>query len=94
MKYVKPVGLISTWHILQKDKEQAAHYVSSLIKTNKNMQSLKTTGSRELQALQDLETLNPSKNEDSRTKCLAHFEWKDSTLAPGEIERRTTRGIP
>ena len=94
MKYVKPVGLISTWHILQKDQEQAAHYVSSLIKTNKNMQSLKTTGSRELQALQDLETLNLSKNEDSGTKCLANFEWKDSTLAPGEIERRITSGIP
>ena len=35
MKYVKPVDTISTWHLLQNDQEQAAHYVSSLIKTNK-----------------------------------------------------------
>ena len=36
MKYVKPVDPASTWHLLQNDQEQAAHYVSSLIKTNKN----------------------------------------------------------
>ena len=35
MKYVKPVVPVSTWHLLQKDQEQAAHFVSSLIKTNK-----------------------------------------------------------
>ena len=39
MKYVKPVDAASTWHLLQNDQEQAAHYVSSLIKTNKNPQN-------------------------------------------------------
>ena len=36
MKYVKPVDPVSNWHLLQNDQEPAAHYVSSLIKTNKN----------------------------------------------------------
>ena len=36
MKYVKPVDPVSTWHLLQQDQEMAAHYVSSLMKTNKN----------------------------------------------------------
>ena len=36
MKYVKPVDPASTWHPLQNDQEQAAHYVSSLIKTKRN----------------------------------------------------------
>ena len=39
MKYVKPVDPVSTWHLLQIDQEQAAHYISSLIKTNKNPQN-------------------------------------------------------
>ena len=39
MKYVKPVDPASTWHLLQNDQEQAAHYVSSLIKTNRNHQN-------------------------------------------------------
>ena len=39
MKYVKPVDPASTWHFLQNDQEQAAHYVSSLSKTNKNPQN-------------------------------------------------------
>ena len=30
MKYVKPVDPASTWHLLQNDQKQAAHYVSSL----------------------------------------------------------------
>ena len=39
MKYVKPVDPASTWHLLQNDQEQAVHYISSLIKTNKNPQN-------------------------------------------------------
>ena len=39
MKYVKPVDPESTWHLLQNDQEQAAHYASSLIQTNKNPQN-------------------------------------------------------
>ena len=38
MKYVKPVNPVSTWPLLLNDQEQADHYVSSLIKTNKNPQ--------------------------------------------------------
>ena len=39
MKYVKPVDAALTWHLLQNDQEQAAHYVSSIIETNKNPQN-------------------------------------------------------
>ena len=39
MKYVKPVDPTSTWHLLQNDQEQAAHYGSSLIKSNRNSQN-------------------------------------------------------
>ena len=39
MKYVKPIDPASTWHFLQQDQEQASHYVSSLIKANKNPQN-------------------------------------------------------
>ena len=41
----------------------------------------------ELQALQALETLDPTKDEKPRTKFLENFNWKDSTLAPDEIAR-------
>ena len=98
MKHVKPVGPASTWHLLQNDQEQAAHYVSSLIKTNKNPQNsenywfstpenpgnpgkhtpIQQRILRELQALQDLETLDPTKDEKSRAKLLENFDWKDS----------------
>ena len=104
MKYVKPVDPASTWHFLQNDHEQAAHYVSSLIKTNRNPQNFEkywfpipeNPGNpeehtpiqkrilRELQALQDLETLDPTTDAESRAKFLENFDWKDSTLTPEE----------
>ena len=104
MKYVKLVDPAATWHLLQNDREQAAHYVSSLIKINKNSQNTENywfptpenPGNpevhtpiqkrilRELQALQDLETLVPTKDEESRTKFLLNFNWKDSTLTTDE----------
>ena len=107
MKYVKPVDPASTWHLLQNDQEQAAHYVSSLIKTNRNPQNsenywfpipenpgnpeehtpIQKRILRELQALQDLETLDPTKDEKSRAKFLGNFDWKDSTLTPEEKEK-------
>ena len=31
---------------------------------------------RDLQALQDLETLDPTKDEESRVKCLENVDWK------------------
>ena len=87
---------------MQDDQEQAAHHVSSLIKTNKNPQNSETywfptpenPGKpeehtpiqkrilRELQALQELETLDPTKDEESRAKFLENFDWKDSILTP------------
>ena len=118
INYVKPVDLASTSHLLQNDQEQATHYVSSLIKTNKNPQnsenywfptpensenpeehtSIQKRILRELQALQDLETLDPTKDEKSRAKFLENFDWKDSTLFTEEKakteNRRTNSGIP
>ena len=62
MKYVKPVDPASTWHFLQNDQEQAAHYVSSLIKTNKSPQNSETFGSR-LQKKQETQpNIHTSKN--------------------------------
>ena len=107
MKYVKPVDPASTWHLLQNDQEQAAHYVSSLIKTNRNPQNsenywfptpedpgnpeehtpIQKRILRELQALQDLETLDPTTDAESRAKFLKNFDWKDSTLTPEEKEK-------
>ena len=108
VKYVKPVDPASTWHLLKNDQEQAAHYVSSLIKTNKKPQNSETywfptpenSGNpdehtpirkrilRELQALQDLETVDTTKDEESRAKFLENFDWRDSTLN----ERKTENG--
>ena len=64
-----------------------------LPKQIKLRKTLKITGSvhqgilRETQALQDLETLEPTKDEESRTKFRANFDWKHSTLAPSVTER-------
>ena len=62
MKYVKPVDPASTWHLLQNDQKQAAQYVSSLIKTNKNPQNLKITGSQLQKTLEILRNTRPSRN--------------------------------
>ena len=35
MKYVKPIDLVTTWHLLQENPENAAYYASSLIKSPK-----------------------------------------------------------
>ena len=89
------------------NQEQAAHYVSSLIKTIKNPQtsenfwfptpenpgnpaehtSIRKQILRELQALQDLETLDPTKDAESRAKFLENFDWKDSNLTPEDKEK-------
>ena len=101
MKYVKSVDPASTWHLLQNDQEQAAHYVSSLIKTKKSPHNTENywfptpenTGNPEehtpiqkriLRELQDLETLDPTKDEESRANFLEKFAWKDSTLTTDE----------
>ena len=77
---------MSTWHVLQKDQEHAAHFVSSLIKTNEDpknseffwLPTPETPGNpdehtpiqkrivRELQTLQDLETVDPTKGAESK----------------------------
>ena len=107
MKYVKPIDPASTWHLLQNDQEQAALYISSLIKTNRNPQNsenywfptpenpgnpeehtpIQKRILRELQARQDLETLDPTTDAESRAKFLENFDWKDSTLTPEEKEK-------
>ena len=101
MKNVKPVDPALTWHLLQNDQEQAAHYVSSLIKTKTNPQksenywipnaenpenpdehtSIQRRIPWEVQALQDLDTLDPTKDVEPRSKFLENFDGKDSTLA-------------
>ena len=40
-----------------------------------------------MQALQDLETLDPTKDEESRTKFVENFNWKDSTLTLDEKQK-------
>ena len=95
MKYVEPVDPASNWHLLQNDQEQAAHYVSSPIKTNKNPQNpenyrfptaenpenpdeqtpIQKKILRELKALQDPETFDPTNDEESRAKFLGNFNW-------------------
>ena len=42
---------------------------------------------REIQASQDLESLEPTKDEESRTKFLEDFDWKDSTLTLDEKQK-------
>ena len=103
MKYGRPVDPASTWHLLQNGQEQAAHYVSSLNKTNKNPQSSENywfptpenpgnpdehtpIQKKKLRKLQNLEILDPTKDEDSRAKFLKKFDWKDSTLTTDEKE--------
>ena len=72
IKDVKPVDPVSTWHLLQNDREHAAHYVSSLIKTNKNPQNPANywflTAENPGNPLQDLETLDPTEDEESKAK--------------------------
>ena len=107
MKYVKSVDPASTWHLLQNEQEQAAHFVSSLIKTSKNHQNsedywfptpenpgnpeehtpIQKRILRELQALQDLETLDPTKDEEYRAKFPENFAWKDFTLTSEEKDK-------
>ena len=60
-------------------------YTREIWKLRRN--SIQKSILRELQALQDLETLDPTKDGESRTKFLTNCDWKDSILAPGEIER-------
>ena len=106
-KYVEPVDPASTWHLFQNDQKQAAHYVSSLIKTDNNPQNsencwfpatdnpgnpdehtpIQKKILRGLQTLQDLETFDPTKDEESTAKFLESFDWKDSTSATDQQEK-------
>ena len=36
MKYVRPIDPVSTWHLLNKNEEDAIYYISSLLKANRN----------------------------------------------------------
>ena len=45
---------------------------------------------RELRSLEEIETLNPQDNEESRRKFLSNFDWKDSMLQQPEIKQIET----
>ena len=105
MKYVKPIDPVTTWHLLQDDPENAAIYVSSLIKPSKPENSpdnywfptpedpgdpqqhtpIQKRILEELLNLQELETLNPQDDPESRRRFLTNFDWTDSMLQPHEI---------
>ena len=36
MKYVRPIDPVSTWHLLNENEDDAIHYISSLLKGNRN----------------------------------------------------------
>ena len=36
LKSVKPIDPVSTWHLLNENEEDAIHYISSLLKANRN----------------------------------------------------------
>ena len=36
MKHVRPIDPVSTWHLLNANEEDAVHYISSLLKANRN----------------------------------------------------------
>ena len=36
MKHVRPIDPVSTWHLLNENEEDAIHYISSLLKANRN----------------------------------------------------------
>ena len=78
MKYVKPVDPASTWHLLQNDQEQAAHCVSSLIKTNKNPQTLKITSSQLQKTLEIPRNTRLSRNE-FYVNYRHYRTWRHST---------------
>ena len=75
----RPLKTLKTPKIIgsQLQKTQATHINTRVSKTI----------FRELQALQDLDTLDLTKDANSRTKFLKNFDWKDSTLARDEIAR-------
>ena len=85
MKYVKSVDPASTWHLLQNAQEQAARTPENPGKPEEHTPIQKRI-LRELQALQHLETPDPTKAEESRAKFQENFDWKDSTLTSEEKE--------
>ena len=86
MKHVKPVDPASIWYLLQNDQEQAAHYVSSLIKTNKNPQNSENYW---------FPTPENSGNPEEHTPIPKRIH-SDSTLTPEEKKenRRIVSGVP
>ena len=78
IKYVKPVDPASTWHLLQNDQEQAAHYVSSLIKMKKNPQNSEKTGSQLQKTLEITRNTRLSRNE-FYVNYRTYRTWRHST---------------
>ena len=48
MKHVRPIDPVSTWPLLNGNEEDAVHYISSLLKANKNNDQTNNIGSRHL----------------------------------------------
>ena len=85
MKYVKPVDPASTWHLLQNDQEQAAHYVSSLIEPIEIHKTPKIIGSQLQKTLETLRNTHPYKNE-SYASYRPYKTWRHST--PPQTQNR------
>ena len=82
IKYVKLVDPVSTWHLLQNDQEQAAHYVSSLINSSrriKTLKILKNTGFQLQKTLEIRKNTRLSRNE-SYASYRPYRTWRHSTL--------------
>ena len=48
MKYVRPIDPVSTWHLLNENEDDAIHYISSLLKANRNNDQYEQYGSQHL----------------------------------------------
>ena len=77
------------WSRLKKSTKIWKILVSYFRKSRKSWWTLANTktNSERITALQDLQSLDPSKNEESKAKFLEFFDWKNSTLALDEIAR-------
>ena len=107
MKHGRPIDPVSTWHLLNENEEDAVHYISSILKANRNNDQyeqywfptpenpgdeashtpIQKRILKELQNLQEAESLNPQEDEESRQKFLSNFDWKDSMLQQQEIKQ-------
>ena len=79
MKYVKPVDPASTWYLLQNDQEQAAHYVSSIIKTEEIPRTRNIIGFQ-LLIIQETQTNIPRYKKESYENYRPYRTWRPLIL--------------